>query len=106
VIIVANWADVVYLVSVKETQDSDGFLAIVEGEPKLVFANKKSIRSQEFYLAKQSGIELSFMFDVRSVDYEGEEKLLFESNEFIIERIYEKGEFTELVCKRKDDDHA
>jgi hypothetical protein len=106
VIIVANWSDVIYLFGITEGTDSDGFSSPVEGEPKLVFANKKSVRSQEYYLAKQSGIELSYMFDVRSVDYEGEEKLVFDNNEFIIERVYEKGEFTELICKRKDDDHA
>lgn len=103
------WSDVVYLVGLTEGTDQYGFPAIVESERKRVFANKKSIRSSEYYQAKQSGIHLAFTYEIRAIDYDGEEKLYLsleedeEPNE--IERTYEKGEFIELVCKRKADTH-
>lgn len=103
------WSDVVYLVGLTEGTDDDGFPAIVEGERKKVFANKKSIRSSEYYQAKQSGIDLAFTYEIRSIDYDGEEKLYLSVDDeepHEIERTYEKGEFVELICKRKADDHA
>ena len=104
------WSDVVYLVELTEGTDDDGFPGIVEGEKKQVFANKKSIRSSEYYQAKQSGIDLAFTYEIRSIDYDGEEKLYHSldvgEKPHEIERTYEKGEFVELICKRKADDHA
>lgn len=103
------WSDVVYLVGLEEGRDEDGFPAIVESEPRKVFANRKSIRSSEYYQAKQSGIDLAFAYKIRSIDYDGEEYLYLSVDDEVpheIERTYEKGEFIELTCKRKSDDHA
>ena len=103
------WSDVVYLVGLTEGTDDDGFPAIIEGERRKVFANKKSIRSSEYYQAKQSGVDLAFTYEIRSIDYDGEEKLYLSVEDEVpheIERTYEKGEFVELICKRKADDHA
>lgn len=106
----ANWSDVLFLISVEEGTDDQGFPAIVESEPRMVYANKLSIRSNEYYMAKQSGIELTYMFEIRSVEYDGEEKVKLSSDEnaesYDIERTYEKGEFIELVLRKHGDDHA
>lgn len=101
-----NWSDVIYLIGITDGQDENGFPAPVESKPRMVFANEKSIRSNEYYLAKQNGIELSYMFEIRTIDYEGEEKLKYNDENHLIERIYKKGEFMELVCKRRADDHS
>ncbi|MDO6451721.1 hypothetical protein [Oceanobacillus profundus] len=103
------WSDVVYLVGLTEAIDDYGFPTTGESERKKVFANKKSIRSSEYYQAKQSGIDLAFTYEIRSIDYDGEEKLYLSADDeepHEIERTYEKGEFVELICKRKADDHA
>lgn len=104
----AAWSDVLKLIPLIEGTDDSGFPGIIEGKPRQVFANKKSIRSQEFYMAKQSGIELSYMFEIRTIDYNGEERVQFGEDgiKYDVERTYEKGEFVELICKRKSDDHA
>lgn len=102
----ARWSDVIQLIGLTEGTDDDGFPAIVPSEPRKVYANKKSVRSQEFLMAKQTGIELSYMFEVRSLEYEGEEIVLYENIEYEVYRTYETGEFVELICKRKSDDHA
>lgn len=104
------WSDVIYLVELEEGTNEYGFPDTVESAKRRVFANKKSIRSSEYYQAKQSGIDLVFTYEIRSIDYNGEERLYLSEDEdadfFEIERTYEKSEFIELVCKRRDDDHA
>jgi SPP1 family predicted phage head-tail adaptor len=101
-----RWSSVVNLIGLEEGTDSEGFETEVETVRERIFANKKSVRSNEYYLAKQSGINLSVMIEIRSIEYQGEEKLIFEGNEYNIERTYEKGENVELVCSRKSDTHG
>ncbi|MBD7984411.1 hypothetical protein H9649_07460 [Sporosarcina sp. Sa2YVA2] len=100
-----NWSDVVQLVDLVEGTDKDGFPEVVPGRPRKVFANRKSVRSQEFHAAKQQGITLSYMFEVRTDEYQGEESLFYNGLEQNVYRTYEKGEFIELICHRKGDDH-
>ena len=100
------WSDVVTLIGVAEGMDDYGFPIQEKVIREGIYANKKSVRSNEFYMAKQSGINLSVMFEVRSIDYQGEEQLIHNNKEYNIERTYDKGEFVELTCSRKDDDHA
>lgn len=100
-----QWSDIVYFVNLAEGTDPDGFPVIVPGIPRQAFANKKSIRSTEFHMAKQQGVDLSFMFEIRSDEYLGEEQLKYEKKDYAVYRTYEKGEFIELICHRKSDDH-
>jgi len=100
-----NWSDVVQFVNLVEGTDEDGFPAVVPGPPRKVFANRKSVRSQEFHAAKQQGITLSYMFEVRTDEYNGEESLFHNGKEQNVYRTYEKGEFIELICHRKGDNH-
>jgi SPP1 family predicted phage head-tail adaptor len=100
-----RWSDVVDLVGIVEGTDEYGFPTEEIVIRQNIFANKKSVRSNEFYLAKQSGIELQYMFEIRSIDYQGEEKIVYNGEEYRVERTYDKGEVIELVCSRKADDH-
>jgi head-tail adaptor len=90
------WRDVIELGSVVET--------IVNGEVsraityRKVYANKKSVRSKEFYEARQIELKPELMFEVRSSEFSGEEKLKFNSKVYDIIRTYDKGEFMELIC--------
>ena len=68
---------------------------------KQVFANQKSIRQSEFYQAQATGLKPEIMFEVRSIDYADEERLLFDSKYYNIIRTYSKnGETIELICNR------
>ena len=102
----ANWSDVLYLIGLEKGLDDDGFEVIVPGKPRKIFANKKSVRSQEFHAAKQSGVTLSFMFEVRTLEYKGEETLKYNDDPYKVYRTYGKGEFTELIVHKESDDHA
>lgn len=96
----------VHLIGLVEGVDDEGFNVIVEGKKPPILANKLSVRSNEYWQAKQSGISLSYTFEVHAIEYNGEEKLMYDDDEYRIERTYEKGDYVELICVRKADDHA
>lgn len=95
-----------------EGVDDEGFPSVEEGPQSPILANRLSIRSNEFWSAKTEGVKLSYMFEVHSFEYNGEEKLLYRKSdddpwlEHKVERTYDKGDLIELVCSRKSDDHA
>ncbi|MDN4609125.1 phage head closure protein [Sporosarcina highlanderae] len=96
----------IQLIGLVEGLDDDGF-PVNEIRPKTpIFANRLSVRSNEYWQAKQSGVDLSCVFEVHSFEYEGEERMLYENIEYEIARTYNKGELTELICHRKGDDHG
>ena len=102
----APWSDVVLLIGIEEGLNENGFPDIIESEPRQVFANRLEIYSNEHYQAKQSGVTIQYKFEVRSVDYEGEEVVEYNGERYDVERGFEKSEFIELTLKRQSDDHA
>lgn len=95
--------DVLDLLVLEEGTNENGFPVIEVNERIQVFANKKSVRSNEFYLASQSGYKLEKMFEVRSVDYNSQTFLDYDSKRYEIIRTYDKGELIELVCQLYSD---
>ena len=102
----ASWSDVISLIALEEGLNENGFPEIVEGEPREVFANRLEIYTNEHYQAKQSGITIQFKFEIRAVEYEGEEVVEYNGERYNVERRFEKSEFIELTLKRESDDHA
>lgn len=93
------WRDVVYLIAQVDGENEMGDPIMVDGDPRQVFANKRSIRQSEFYQAAMAGLRPEFMFEVRTAEYQGEPKLEYDGKEYRIIRTYDKGgETTELVC--------
>jgi SPP1 family predicted phage head-tail adaptor len=92
------WRDVITLQAESMTINEYGD-RVFNKTPVIVFANKKSIRQSEFYQAFATGLKPELMFEVRSVDYDGQPNLLFNSKEYVIIRTHSKNdEITELVC--------
>lgn len=83
----------------EESENENGFLQLAVTTQKVVFANKKDVRSNEFYLASQQGFKLSYMFEIRSIDYNSESYLDYENKRYEIVRTYDRGERIELVCQ-------
>jgi SPP1 family predicted phage head-tail adaptor len=94
------WRDVISLVTITYTESDIG--DIVETRTnRQVYANKKSIRQSEFYQAQANGLRPEAMFEMRSIDYQDEQKLLHDGKEYNVIRTYSKnGEILELVCDR------
>jgi hypothetical protein len=92
------WREVITLQAESMTINEYGD-RVFNKTPVVVFANKKSIRASEFYQAFATGLKPELMFEVRSVDYDGQPTLVFNSKEYVIIRTYSKNdEITELVC--------
>lgn len=96
----------IQLIGLVDDVDDSGFPIVEEKPMPPILANRLSIRSNEYWQAKQAGVELSYTFEVHEFEYNGEEKMLYEGKEYTIERTYEKGNLIELICKRRADDHA
>jgi SPP1 family predicted phage head-tail adaptor len=94
--------DVVDLVTIGEATSPDGYSYLDASTKKTVYANKKSVRQNEFYQSYALGIELDVMFEIRTIDYAGEKILEYNDKQYQIVRTYDKnGEITELLCSSK-----
>lgn len=66
---------------------------------QVVYANKKSIRQSEFYQAHAFGLKPELMFEVRTIEFAGQEQLMYNGKVYNIIRTYSKNdEITELIC--------
>lgn len=93
------WRDVIYLIAQVEGENEMGDPILVDGEPRQVFANKKSVRQSEFYQAAMVGLRPELMFEVRTAEYQDEPKLRYNGKDYRIIRTYEKdSETIELIC--------
>ena len=91
--------EVINLVGVTTTENDMGDIIEVVTKRE-VFADKKSIRQNEFYQAQATGLRPELMFIVRTIEYEQEPKLEYNLKTYNIIRTYDKdGELTELVCQ-------
>ena len=91
--------DVIKLISITTTENELGDV-IEETTERQGFADKQSVRQSEFYQAAATGLRPELMFVVRTIEYNGETRLKYNSKEYSIIRTYDKdGELTELVCQ-------
>jgi SPP1 family predicted phage head-tail adaptor len=91
--------DVIKLISATYSKNTIGDY-IKTPDPRQVFANKKSIRQTEFYQAQATGLKPELMFEIRTIEYQGESTLEYDEKDYSIIRAYDKnGEITELVCQ-------
>lgn len=91
-----NWRDVIELG--QQTETVVDYEVIKAWAYKTVYANKKSVRQSEKYQAASVGLKPELMFQIRSGDYDQEERLRFDSKVYEITRVGDYGEFMELVC--------
>lgn len=91
------WRDIIQLISVTSTVNDMG--DVIETETtRDVFVNKRSVGQKEFYEAMQAGLKPELTFELRSLEYQDEEKLSHNGKQYKIIRTYDKGEFLELIC--------
>lgn len=92
--------DVIELISTSLGVDKNGFEIQAEIKRE-IFADKKSVRSSEFYQAQSQGFKLDVMFNIKPYEYDNEEYLIFENQKYKIERTYEKdSENLEIICSK------
>lgn len=92
------WRDVIELISLAPGENALGDPILVAGEPRQVYADRRSVRQSEFYQAMQTGLRPEIMFVVRSEEYGGETRVRYCGRDYTVIRTYDTGEYTELVC--------
>lgn len=98
--------DTVDLIQVTDGKDADGYPENTETVRPNLFANKKPVRSSEFHQAAAQGIRLDVVFEIRLMEFKGEEFLNYGGKRYSIERTYERGELIELICQSKGVNHG
>jgi len=93
------WREIVTLINGSESPNSNGFNAFNEVSRKDVFANKKAVRQSEFYLASAQGVNVLGSFEVKTIDYSGEQFLEYNGKRSYILRVYsdDNNENSELI---------
>jgi SPP1 family predicted phage head-tail adaptor len=92
--------DVAYLCTITFTENDLGDIVETLAE-SLVYVNKKSVRQSEYYQAQATGLKPELMLEIRTIDYNDEERLKFDNKYYNIIRNFSKnGEITELICNR------
>lgn len=93
-----RYRDVAELVAVTATEDKDGYDTGRETRTE-VFVDVRSVRREEFYKSLQAGVELKAAFLLRTCDYDGQPRLVYDGKQYRIIRAYtEDGETLELNC--------
>lgn len=64
-----------------------------------ILAIKKSVGRREFYLAKQTELQPTILFEINAFEYDGQEELLFNDKKYKIIKTYEKNNMLELTCE-------
>lgn len=92
------WRDTVKLLKIERTFNEYNEPIETYAE-RTVFANKKSVRQSEHYQALAAGMKAELMFEIRTIEYDGERKLKYGETIYDIPRTYERdGEIIELIC--------
>ena len=77
-------------------QDADGFNTVTTSDVE-VWADKKSVKRTEFYMAQSAGIEVTTVFEVS--DYSNEKVIVYQGKVYDIIRAYQNGSGPyELTC--------
>lgn len=95
------WREVIELIELVSVPD--GFGGYTQTEiARQVFADKKSVRSTEFYQAHAVGLKPEVNLIIRQVDYNGESRLRWSGKVYDVLRTFSKtGELLELTCAKR-----
>jgi SPP1 family predicted phage head-tail adaptor len=95
------WREVIELVELVSVPDGVGGFTQTE-IARQVFADKKSVRSTEFYQAHAVGLKPEISFVIRQIDYSGESRVRFSEKLYDVIRTHSKnGELLELTCAKR-----
>lgn len=96
------WSDTLELGRLKVIVNDNG----VEKETLItreVFCNEKSVTTNEYYQSSQNGNEIKVVFEVKQIDYEKEQYVIYEGEAYKVARTYKiNSEDIELHCAFKE----
>lgn len=98
-----QYSEIIYLIGMIKGTDEIGNQVVSSETRSKCYANKQSVRTNEFYSAVEVGLTPSCEFVVKRLNYNGEEELEWNNQRYqIIRTIDPKNKFDiVLVCKKK-----
>lgn len=94
-------ADVIYLLA--ETPGKHGVFDVATYTERMVYCTVRSVGMNEFYRAKEQGLEPSVVFTLTAyADYDGERLLRWNDRVYRVVRTYVDGLNIELTCEEGD----
>lgn len=73
-------------------------------ETATVWAGKRSVKRDEFYLASQAGYKAAVVFTIYTFEYNNEEQVVFNDVVYDIVRTYQKTpDYLELTCQVREE---
>jgi SPP1 family predicted phage head-tail adaptor len=95
------WREVIELIELITVPDGVGGYTETE-IVRTVFADKKSIRSSEFYQAHAVGLKPELNLIIRQIEYNGESRVRWKDKVYDVLRTYSKNdELLELTCVKR-----
>lgn len=100
-------SDIIELIPTTTAPDEYGVDRTVEGLPRVVMCQVRSITRAEFFEAGRNGLNPEFQFDVFGGDYEGETLVRFKGLQYFVYRTYfARNDTVELYVVRKGGTNA
>lgn len=93
--------DIINLIKASKQSDGAGGYEIIKESEKQVFADKKSVKQTEFYLASQADLQAEVIFKINSLDYDDERIILHNDKYYSVIRTYSMGDYIELTCQKR-----
>lgn len=100
-----SWDSEIELLQFVESEDSSGFATEGQEQGIKILSNEIPVHSANFYGAAQAGFLISKVFEVHTLEFEGQTTLKFDGERYRIRRTFGGKQFTELHCERQDTNH-
>lgn len=95
-----RWADTVDLISAELTQDAEGNQRESE-RSATAFCNRYAFGASSYMAAKAAGLHADARIQLRTCDYAGQQKAVFDGTEYDIEDVSQNGDVTLLTLARR-----
>ena len=96
------WLDVLKLGKLKVIVNDNG-VEEKNLDTREIFCNEKSVTTTEYYQSTQNGNEIKIIFEIKQIDYEKEQYVIYEGETYKVIRTYKtNSEDIELHCALKE----
>ena len=95
-----RYAKDITLIAVKSSQMDNGSWSEVL-EEKQTFCNPYAIGTSAYMAAQVAGLHADAEVELRSCEYDGQQRAVIDGIEYSVERVLEKGEFTRLTLSKR-----
>lgn len=95
------WNKVIDLVRLENGCTEEGAPTVVEVGRTSVYANSQHVGMEKWAAARSVGLHADAAIEIRSIDYDGEQVCELDGDAYDIERVYNRGEWTNLTLKKR-----